>query len=79
MKSIQDLRKLKTEDLKSKLNEMKKEMMKINMARATNAPIENPGRVRLVKKTIARINFLIHTSKINNIKKGEKEVKNKKA
>ena len=68
-----DIKNLKPEDLKSKLEELKKEMMKINMARAVNAPIENPGNVRKVRKEIARIKMLIHT------KKEEKEVKNKKA
>ena len=68
-----DIKNLKPEDLKSKLEELKKEMMKINMARAVNAPIENPGNVKKVRKEIARIKMLIHT------KKEEKEVKNKKA
>ncbi|MBS3166965.1 50S ribosomal protein L29 [Candidatus Woesearchaeota archaeon] len=68
-----DIKNLKPEDLKSKLEELKKEMMKINMARAVNAPIENPGNVRKVRKEIARLKMLIHT------KKEEKEVRNKKA
>jgi len=68
-----DIKNLKPEDLKSKLEELKKEMMKINMARAVNAPLENPGNVRKVRKEIARLKMLIHT------KKEEKEVRNKKA
>lgn len=41
--------------LKERLNELRKEMIKINAQLSTHTPPENPGRVRTVKKTIARI------------------------
>ena len=41
--------------LNDKLIELKKELMKYNSQRSSGTPPENPGRVREVRKTIARI------------------------
>ena len=41
--------------LNDKLVELKKELMKYNSQRSSGTPPENPGRVKEVRKTIARI------------------------
>jgi large subunit ribosomal protein L29 len=50
-----DLRKLSEKELNSKLLELRKDLVKINAQVASGTVPENPGNVRNVKKTIARI------------------------
>lgn len=50
-----DLKNMSEKDLDSKLNDLKKELMKLNAKRAMGVTLESPGQVRSVKKTIARI------------------------
>lgn len=52
--------------INEKLIDLKKEMLKINGQIATKTTPENPGRVREVKKTIARLYTLIHQKKLQN-------------
>jgi len=42
-------------ELNIKLNELKKELIKINAQRATKANVKNPEQLKNIKKTIARI------------------------
>ncbi len=42
-------------DLENKLVELKKELMKINSQVATGTIPKNPGKIRVIKRTIARI------------------------
>jgi len=64
-----ELRTLSNEELNSKLNELKREIMKFNTEIAKGTVIKNPGQVRQTKKTIARM--------ITILKKKPKEVKPK--
>ena len=50
-----ELKQLDYEGLKSKLEDLKKDLMKINSQRSSGSSIENPGRIKHVKRTIARI------------------------
>lgn len=50
--------------LGSRLDELHKELLKLNTQLSTHTTPENPGRVRLVKKTIARILMLRHARKL---------------
>lgn len=43
------------EELEKQLEEMRKELIKLNTQVATGTTLKNPGQVRKVKKTIARI------------------------
>jgi len=57
--------------LKNKLEELKKEMVKIRAQISMHTALENPGRVKAVRKTIARI----HTSlKMKRTAQPEKKV-----
>ena len=50
-----ELRKMSTQELSNKLLEIKKNLIKINSQIAAGTIPENPGNVRNVKKTVARI------------------------
>ena len=64
-----ELNQMSEEILKSRLMDLRKELIKINAQVSTGTLPENPGRVREVKRTIARI-----LTKINlKNRKGEVE------
>lgn len=63
--------------LNEKLVDLKKELMKIKTQISTGTSPENPGKVREVKKTIARI-FTVLKSKTFEKKPIEKPVEEKK-
>ncbi len=75
-----EIRQMKEPDLNSKLKELKKELLKINAQIATHTPPENPGKVKQVKKTIARMLTILHEKKRGNKTAAKKqvEVKSKK-
>ncbi|MBU0460159.1 MAG: 50S ribosomal protein L29 [Nanoarchaeota archaeon] len=67
MKIMKELRDLPAEEMKSRLEEFKKELLKLNVEVATGANPSSPGKLKQTKKNIARILTLLN----------EKEVKNK--
>jgi len=69
---IKELKQTKPSEIESKLNDLKRELMKYNAQISTGTPPENPGKVRAIKKTIAQIYTLLS-------KKQEQEVKTKSA
>jgi len=56
-----ELKQLDVGALSSKLEELKKDLMKINAQRSSKSTIENPGRINHIKRTIARIKTYIKT------------------
>ena len=52
--NIKEIRNMKTEDLLKEVDSLKKELFDLRFERATGS-IENPMRIREIKKTIARI------------------------
>ena len=63
-----ELKQLDAQSLKSKLEELKKDLMKINAQRSSKSSIENPGRIKHIKKTIARIKTYMKNKKEENPK-----------
>ncbi len=55
-----DLKKTNTAALKKRLEGLRKDIMKYNSQVSTGTPSENPGRIKSVKKTIARIKTILH-------------------
>ena len=55
-----DLKKTNPTELKKKLEELRRDIMKYNSQISTGTPSENPGKIRAVKKTIARIKTMLH-------------------
>ena len=58
MKS-KELKNMTKKDLESKLNELKKELIKLNAQVATGTVPKSPGQIKQIKKTIARILTII--------------------
>jgi large subunit ribosomal protein L29 len=50
-----EFRRLTEAQLKEKMNELKKELMRLNTQKSSGGSLENPGKIKSVKKTIARI------------------------
>ncbi|MBL7100873.1 MAG: 50S ribosomal protein L29 [Nanoarchaeota archaeon] len=70
-----DFKQMNEIQLNEKLSDLRKELMKINTQISTGTTPENPGRVREVKKTIARILTALNLRK--NAQKGEEKVEKK--
>lgn len=66
---IKELRALGEADLKQKMLDLYKELMKDNAQVATGTIPKNPGKLRLAKKTIARINMIL-AQKASPVKAG---------
>ena len=62
-----ELRELSTEELEQKLAELKEELFNLRFQLATGQ-LENPMRVRAVRKDIARVKTLI-TERVRQIKR----------
>ena len=54
-KQAKEFRNLSTEEIKVRLNELKKELMKENVQVSSGTAPSNPGRLRQIKKNIARL------------------------
>jgi large subunit ribosomal protein L29 len=50
-----EIRKLKPDELNKRLGDLKKELMKISMQITQGTVPEKPGRVKEIRRTIARI------------------------
>jgi len=55
-----EVTKMKREDIEAKLKDFKKELIKINAQIAIGSAIENPGKVKELRRTIARLNMVLH-------------------
>ena len=64
-----ELMKLGDKELKDKLKELKKELIKVNAQIATGTVPENPGNVKNIKKNIARIFTKFNQKKAEEINK----------
>ena len=60
---IKDIRKMQESQLNEKLLELNKELMKLNAQVATGTNPQNPGQLRQVKKTMARIKTILNQNK----------------
>lgn len=58
-----DIRQMGEEQLKEKMAEVKKELMKANSQIAVGTIPESPGRIKQIKKTIARILTILSEKK----------------
>ena len=58
MKSVKELGKLKEDVLGNRLSELNKELMKLRSQVASGTVPKNPGRIRVIRKTIARIHTI---------------------
>ncbi len=70
MKKTKNLKELSKEDMNKKMEELRRDLMKFNAQISTGTPPENPGQVRNVKRTIARLKTFL-----KNKEEGDKEKK----
>jgi len=75
---IHEIRKLAKEERAKRLSELKAELSKLMATKAMGGSIENPGRIRLLKKTIARFHTVTREEELG-IAKAETEGKSPKA
>ena len=66
---IDKIREMSSPDLEKELGELKSELFKLRFSLATNG-LDNPMKIKAVKKDIARINTVLTERKIAE-KKGE--------
>jgi len=58
MKSVKELTALKDDAIDTRLTDLRKELMKLNSQVAAGTIPKSPGRIKLVKRTIARIHTI---------------------
>jgi len=52
---IKEIRSLPKDELKNRLEELRKELVKLNAQIATGTTPKSPGQIKQIKKTVARI------------------------
>ena len=65
---INKIREMSSEDLEKELSELKTELFKLRFSLATNG-LDNPMKIKDVKKDIARINTILTERKLLESKK----------
>ena len=68
MMKINKIREMSSPDLEKELGELKTELFKLKFSLATNG-LDNPMKIKEVKKDIARINTVLTERKIAESKK----------
>ena len=58
-----EIRKLSTEELNKKIAESKEELFNLRMKQATGS-LENPSRIRELRKTVARLKTILREREI---------------
>ncbi len=76
---IYEIRKLAKEERAKRLSELKAELSKLMATKAMGGSIENPGRIRLLKKTIARFNTIAREEELGIVRNVEEKAKPEKA
>ena len=67
---INDITKMSSPELEKELGELKTELFKLRFSLATNG-LDNPMKIKEVKKDIARINTVLRQRELETAKKGE--------
>jgi large subunit ribosomal protein L29 len=63
-----ELKAMKEDQLRSQILESKKELMKLKSQVSRGTPPENPGKIRSIKKGIARMLTMLNMKKIGGAK-----------
>lgn len=74
---VKEIRDMPSEELMKKLNELRTELLRLKTMIKAGGTIENPARIRELRKTIARILTIKHEQKLG-LRKAETERKKKK-
>jgi len=65
-----EIKSVNIEELKTKLEELKKDLIKLNVQKSTGTSAKNPRQIKEIKRTIARILTLVHS---RSLKKANQE------
>ncbi|MEM4247663.1 MAG: 50S ribosomal protein L29 [Candidatus Nanoarchaeia archaeon] len=57
-----DIKKMPAKDRADKLIELQKELIKLKTKRATGTAMQSPGKIKAIKRTIARIHTMAGSS-----------------
>ncbi len=63
-KAMKELQGLSREELTARATEMRKELMKLNVQVSTGTNPGNPGKLKQLKKNLARITALLHQQEV---------------
>ncbi|MDW7970344.1 MAG: 50S ribosomal protein L29 [Nitrososphaerota archaeon] len=69
---INEIRKMTKEERMKKLTELRAELAKLRALQAMGGSLENPSRIRLIRRTIARI-LTINKEEELGLKRGTEE------
>ncbi len=64
MKKVKEIQALNNEALESRLAELRKELMKYRSQVATGTIPKNPGQIRVIRKSIARILTVMNSRRV---------------
>ena len=68
---IDQIRKMSTADRMKNIGELNKRLLKHHSKIASGGNVENPGEIREIRKTIARILTIEHEARLETEKKAE--------
>lgn len=74
---VDEIRKMGNEERSKKVTELKTELSRLMTTRAMGGSLENPARIRLIRKTIAKFNTIIREEELG-IKRNAPEKEEKK-
>lgn len=55
---------MSAEQMETKLGELRKELMRLNAQKSMGTSVENPGRIKAIKKTISKLIFKISNKEV---------------
>ena len=67
-----ELKQMTKDQLKDKLVELRKDLMRLNTQRATKTVPENPGNIKNLRRTVAKILTFIKQKKESEVKSNKK-------
>ena len=70
MMKMNKITEMSSQELEKELGELKTELFKLRFSLATNG-LDNPMKIKEVKKDIARINTVLRQRELETAKKGE--------
>jgi len=59
-----ELQNMSAEQMETKLGELRKELMRLNAQKSMGTSVENPGRIKAIKKTISKLIFKISNKEV---------------
>ncbi len=62
-----EIRSMKKEDVAKRVTELRKELMKLRSQVASKTQLENPGRIRTIRRTLARV-YTIQKEKVREVR-----------